>query len=155
SRWGETVRNPNWLWRDCDSDSSHHRGGVMIIVNGVSKTYRRGDSHVTALDDVTLEVGRGEIFGVIGPSGAGKSTLIRLVNLLERPDTGTVTVDGRELTALPAKDLRLARQGIGMVFQHFNLLAGRTVQDNVELGLEITGVSATERRKRSADILDL
>ena len=127
----------------------------MISVSHVSKTFRSGDAVTTALDDVSLEVAPGEIFGVIGQSGAGKSTLIRAVNLLERPDSGTVTVDGEELTALPAGGLRLARRKIGMVFQHFNLLAGRTVQGNVELGLEIVGLDATSRRRRASEILDL
>lgn len=127
----------------------------MITVSNVSKTFGSGDSAVTALSDVSLNVAEGEIFGVIGQSGAGKSTLIRLVNLLERPDSGSVTVAGVELTALGATDLRLARQKMGMVFQHFNLLAGRTVRGNVELGLEITGMTPAERRQRSLEILDL
>jgi len=107
------------------------------------------------LNDVSLEVAPGEIYGVIGQSGAGKSTLIRAINLLERPDSGTVTVDGDDLTALNPAGLRAARRKIGMVFQHFNLLAGRTVLGNVELGLEIIGVDGAERRRRSLEILDL
>ncbi len=127
----------------------------MISVKHVSKTFGSGASQTTALDDVSLEVAPGEIFGVIGQSGAGKSTLIRAINLLERPSAGTVTVDGDELTLLAPDQLRLARRKIGMVFQHFNLLAGRTAQGNVELGLEIIGVSGAERRTRSLEILDL
>ncbi|WP_167041873.1 ATP-binding cassette domain-containing protein [Salinibacterium sp. ZJ454] len=127
----------------------------MISVSHVSKTYGSGDSAVAALSDVSLEVAEGEVFGVIGQSGAGKSTLVRLINLLERPDSGTVTVDGQELTTLTSGELRSARRNIGMVFQHFNLLSGRTVLANVELGLEITGVPAVERRRRSLEILDL
>jgi D-methionine transport system ATP-binding protein len=127
----------------------------VISVSHVSKTFQSGGSRTTALRDVSLTVAEGEIFGVIGQSGAGKSTLIRAINLLERPDAGTVTVDGDELTALAAEPLRLARRKIGMVFQHFNLLAGRTVQGNVELGLEIMGVDRVERRRTSLDILDL
>ena len=127
----------------------------MISVKHVSKTFGSGTAATTALDDVSLEVASGEIFGVIGQSGAGKSTLIRAINLLERPTTGTVTVDGDELTLLSPDQLRLARRKIGMVFQHFNLLAGRTAQGNVELGLEIIGVTGAERRRRSLEILDL
>jgi len=127
----------------------------MISVKHVSKTFGSGASKTTALDDVSLEVARGEIFGVIGQSGAGKSTLIRAINLLERPTGGTVTVDGDELMLLSPDQLRLARRKIGMVFQHFNLLAGRTAQGNVELGLEIVGVTGAERRRRSLEILDL
>ncbi|MDJ0376758.1 ATP-binding cassette domain-containing protein [Cryobacterium sp. PH31-L1] len=127
----------------------------MISVKHVSKTFGSGASATTALHDVSLEVARGEIFGVIGQSGAGKSTLIRAINLLERPSAGTVTVDGDELTQLSPDRLRLARRKIGMVFQHFNLLAGRTAQGNVELGLEIIGVGGADRRRRSLEILDL
>jgi len=123
----------------------------MISIDSVSKSF----GATLALDSVSLEVERGEIFGVIGQSGAGKSTLIRTVNLLERPDSGTITVDGTNLTNLGANDLRLARQGIGMVFQHFNLLSSRTVQQNVELALEVTGVDVRSRRSRAAKILDL
>jgi D-methionine transport system ATP-binding protein len=127
----------------------------MISINHVSKTFGAGAGRTLALDDVSLEVGRGEIFGVVGQSGAGKSTLIRAVNLLERPDSGTITVDGRELTALGPRDLRVARQGIGMVFQHFNLLSSRTVRGNVELALEVVGVDGRERRTRAGEILEL
>jgi len=123
----------------------------MISISHVSKAF----GSTRALDDVTLEVAKGEIFGVVGQSGAGKSTLIRTVNLLERPDSGTITVDGRDLTSLSAHDLRIARQKIGMIFQHFNLLASRTVQANVELALEIVGTDARERKARAAEILDL
>jgi len=123
----------------------------MISISHVSKSF----GATRALDDVSLEVARGEIFGVIGQSGAGKSTLIRTVNLLERPDSGTITVDDTELTRLGAHDLRIARQRIGMIFQHFNLLASRTVQANVEFALEVIGVEARERKTRAADILDL
>jgi D-methionine transport system ATP-binding protein len=127
----------------------------VISVQHVSKTFRSGSSVTAALQDVSLDVAEGEIFGVIGQSGAGKSTLIRAVNLLERPDSGTVTVDGDELTALSPAALRAARRKIGMVFQHFNLLAGRSVSGNVELGLEIIGVDGNERRRRALEILDL
>lgn len=127
----------------------------MISVQQVSKTYHRAGTTVTAVDQVSLEVAQGEIFGVIGQSGAGKSTLLRLINLLERPDVGSVFVDSQDLTALNDRELKLARRGIGMVFQHFNLLAGRTVAGNVELGLEIRNEPAAERRKRTTEILNL
>lgn len=127
----------------------------MISLQHVSKAFGSGANRTLALDDVSLEVARGEIFGVVGQSGAGKSTLIRAANLLERPDSGTISIDGRELTRLGDNELRLARQGIGMVFQHFNLLTGRTVQGNVELALEFIGVESKQRRTRAAEILDL
>jgi D-methionine transport system ATP-binding protein len=127
----------------------------MISISSVSKSFGSGAHRTVALDSVSLEVPEGDIFGVVGQSGAGKSTLIRTVNLLERPDSGTIRVNGRELTALADNDLRVARQGIGMVFQHFNLLSSRTVQGNVELALEVVGVETRERKRRAAEILDL
>ncbi|MBC7592119.1 MAG: ATP-binding cassette domain-containing protein [Salinibacterium sp.] len=127
----------------------------MIQLQHVCKTFGRSENSVRALDDVSLEVARGEIFGVVGQSGAGKSTLIRAVNMLERPDSGTITVADRALTDLSAAELRAARRGIGMIFQHFNLLSSRTVRGNVELGLEIAGVESKERSRRSSKILDL
>ncbi|XVQ82436.1 methionine ABC transporter ATP-binding protein [Microbispora siamensis] len=123
----------------------------MITVSGLRKAY--GD--VVALDGVDLHVGKGEVFGVLGRSGAGKSTLLRCVNLLERPDEGVVTVDGRELTALGAADLRRARQRIGMIHQHFALLSSRTVAGNVAFPLEVMGVGRAARARRVAEMLDL
>ncbi|MGX2998240.1 methionine ABC transporter ATP-binding protein [Streptomyces sp. JNUCC 64] len=133
----------------------------MITTQGLTKVYRSRGREVTALDGVDLHVREGEVYGVIGQSGAGKSSLIRCVNLLERPTAGTVTVDGRDLTALAGRGpragraLREARSRIGMVFQHFNLLSTRTVQDNVELPLEILGVSGRERSRKALELLDL
>ncbi|WP_084074959.1 methionine ABC transporter ATP-binding protein [Demequina sp. NBRC 110052] len=127
----------------------------MITLEQVSKTFAARSGPVRALDQVSLEVQQGEIYGVIGRSGAGKSTLIRTVNMLERPDSGTVTVDGVDLTGLGAAELRRARQGIGMIFQQFNLLESRTVRGNVELALEIAGVDRAARRARSGEILEL
>ena len=133
----------------------------MITTTDLTKVYRSRGREVTALDGVSLHVEPGEMYGVIGRSGAGKSTLIRCVNLLERPDSGTVTVDGRDLTALPGprhragRPLRQARTGIGMIFQHFNLLSSRTVRGNVELPLEILGLTRRERARKALELLDL
>ncbi|MHB9849851.1 methionine ABC transporter ATP-binding protein [Streptomyces krungchingensis] len=133
----------------------------MITTTGLTKVYRSRGREVIALDGVDLHVREGEVYGVIGQSGAGKSSLIRCVNLLERPTSGTVTVAGQDLTALAGrgpragKELRQARSGIGMVFQHFNLLSSRTVQDNIELPLEILGVSGRERSRKALELLDL
>lgn len=127
----------------------------MITISSLTKSFGSGGSAVRALDDVSIEVVEGTIFGVIGQSGAGKSTLIRMVNQLERPDSGTVTVAGRAITELTGRELRLARQQIGMIFQHFNLLNHRTVQGNVELGLEIIGTAPADRHRRTTEILDL
>lgn len=133
----------------------------VITTSGLTKTYRTRGREVTAVDDVDLTVREGEVYGVIGQSGAGKSSLIRCVNLLERPTSGTVTVDGTDLTALAGRgnragrELRRARSRIGMVFQHFNLLSTRTVQDNVELPLEILGHSGAARSRKALELLDL
>ncbi|MEO3975249.1 ATP-binding cassette domain-containing protein [Streptomyces sp. CAU 1734] len=133
----------------------------MITTTGLTKVYRSRGREITALDGVDLHVREGEVYGVIGQSGAGKSSLIRCVNLLERPTAGTVTVDGVELTALAGRgpragrELRAARSRIGMVFQHFNLLSTRTVQDNVELPLEILGHSGRDRSRKALELLDL
>lgn len=133
----------------------------MITTSGLTKVYRARGREVTALDGVDLHVREGEVYGVIGQSGAGKSSLIRCVNLLERPTAGTVTVAGQDLTALAGRgsragrELRQARSRIGMVFQHFNLLSSRTVQDNVELPLEILGTSGQERSRKALELLDL
>ncbi|MEU0991821.1 ATP-binding cassette domain-containing protein [Streptomyces sp. NPDC005953] len=133
----------------------------VITTTGLTKVYRSRGREVTALDGVDLHVEEGEVYGVIGQSGAGKSSLIRCVNLLERPTAGTVTVNGRDLTALAGrgpragKELRTARSRIGMVFQHFNLVSSRSVRDNVELPLEILGLSRRERASKALELLDL
>lgn len=133
----------------------------VITTKDLTKVYRSRGREITALDGVDLHVREGEVYGVIGQSGAGKSSLIRCINLLERPTSGTVTVAGQDLTALAGqgsragRELRRARSHIGMVFQHFNLLSSRTVQDNVELPLEILGVSGKERSRKALDLLDL
>ena len=128
-------------------------GAPLVHLDQLRKRFT--PSGPPALDGVSLSVDPGRIFGVIGPSGAGKSTLIRCVNLLERPDSGRVTVAGAELTALPAPALLAARRGIGMVFQHFNLLSSRTVAANIALPLEIAGTGRAERDRIVAELLPL
>lgn len=133
----------------------------MITTTGLTKVYRSRGREVTALDGVDLHVREGEVYGVIGQSGSRQVLLIRCVNLLERPTAYTVTVAGQDLTALAGRgpragrELRQARSRIGMVFQHFNLLSSRTVQDNVELPLEILGVSGRRRSSKALELLDL
>ncbi len=124
-----------------------------ITLDRLTKRFARGNT--LALDDVSLSVREGEVFGIVGRSGAGKSTLIRSVNLLERPDSGGVTVLEQDLLALDDAELREARRGIGMVFQHFNLHTRRTVAENVAFPLEVAGLPAAERRARVAEILPL
>jgi D-methionine transport system ATP-binding protein len=127
----------------------------VIRTTALTKIYRTAGREVTALDSVDLSVREGEIFGVLGRSGAGKSTLIRTVNLLERPTSGTVHVDGQDITSMSAAELRTARRGIGMIFQHFNLLSSRTVAGNVSVPLEIAGLGKKERATKVAELLDL
>ena len=127
----------------------------MIELKNISKDFGSGEKAVHAVRDVSLSIGSGEIFGIIGFSGAGKSTLVRCINLLERPSSGSVFVAGQDLTALSAKDLRAARKKIGMIFQHFNLLASRTVYDNIAFPLEIQGLPQDEIQKRVQPLLEL
>src|SRR5690606_20215039 len=129
----------------------------MIRLDAVSKHYhaRKGSAAVTALSESSLDIARGEIFGVIGSSSGGKSTLIRLINLLERPSSGRVVVGGIDLTGLDNSKLRAARRQIGMIFQHFNLLSSRTVFDNVALPLELAGLSRKDIRSKVTPLLEL
>ncbi|MFL1731991.1 methionine ABC transporter ATP-binding protein MetN [Moraxella oculi] len=131
----------------------------MIQLHQVSKvfhTQKDGEMvALTAIKPTDLTVNQGEIFGIIGSSGAGKSTLIRCVNLLETPTTGTVTVDGVELTALSQQKLIIARRSIGMIFQHFNLLHSRTVFDNIALPLELSGKSKTIIKQKVSELTKL
>ena len=130
-------------------------GMAVIDAVGLHKVYRLKKRRVTALNGVDLHVRSGEIFGVVGRSGAGKSTLLRAVNLLERPDSGTVEVAGEDLTTLRGAGLRAARRNIGMVHQHFALLSSRTVAGNVGFPLEIAGVDRATRRTRVRELLEL
>ncbi len=127
----------------------------MIELAQVSKTFGTGQRQVHAVRDVSLSIEKGEIFGIIGFSGAGKSTLVRCINLLERPTAGTVTVDGKEMTALAPKELRQARKKIGMIFQHFNLMPSRTVFSNVAYPLRGSGLSKQEIADKVHKLLEL
>lgn len=127
----------------------------MIEVDQVSKVFGRGPTAVAALQDVSLQVASGAIHGIIGQSGAGKSTLIRCINRLETVTSGSIRVDGEEITRMQGAPLRRARQQMGMIFQGFNLLGGRTVAGNVALSLEIAGVPREARRARVRDLLHL
>ena len=128
---------------------------LLIELTGVSKVYQSKDSVVHALRDIDLEVKKGEIFGIIGQSGAGKSTLLRCVNLLARPDSGSVTVGGVEMTGLSARNCRPARKKIGMIFQHFNLLSTATARDNIAFPLRPGGLSDRRIRRRADELLEL
>lgn len=127
----------------------------MIAINNLTKIYTTTTTEVLALDDVSLTVGQGEIFGIIGLSGAGKSTLIRCINMLEKPTKGSIIVDGQDITNLDKENLRFARQKIGMIFQHFNLLSSRTVFDNIMFPLEIAKVPPKEAKAKVNQLLEL
>ncbi|GMA61781.1 ATP-binding cassette domain-containing protein [Alicyclobacillus fastidiosus] len=127
----------------------------MIKLSGVCKTYRQKGNLVTAVNDVSLHVERQEVFGIVGYSGAGKSTLLRCINLLERPSTGTVVVNGTDLTKLSKRELNLTRRNIGMIFQHFHLLSSATVAENVAFPLRLAKTPADETKRRVAEMLNL
>lgn len=127
----------------------------MIQLKQVNKVFNVGKKEIVALKNIDLSIAQGTIFGVIGSSGAGKSTLIRCVNMLEAPTTGSVIVDGTDLTKLDNHQLTNARQNIGMIFQHFNLLASRTVFDNIALPLEFSGKDKTYIEAKVSQLLDL
>ena len=127
----------------------------MIELSHISKEFVSGKRTVHAVQDVSLTIDKGEIFGMIGFSGAGKSTLVRCINLLERPTSGKVFLHGQDMTALSPAEIRRCRQKIGMVFQHFNLLMQRTVLGNVCFPLEIVGMSKKDAKKRAMEVLRL
>ncbi|ALH95806.1 methionine ABC transporter ATP-binding protein [Acinetobacter equi] len=126
----------------------------MIEFKNISKHYQLNGQTIRALDNINLEIPDGSIFGIIGYSGAGKSTLIRLINLLERPNQGQVIINQTDFTSLSASQLRKERANIGMIFQHFNLLATKTVAANIEMPLKLLGFSKAEREKRLEELLE-
>ena len=125
----------------------------MIEIQNLSKTFTTSDGTVEALKNITLTIPDGEIYGIIGMSGAGKSTLVRSINMLERPTSGRILIDGRDLGALTEAELREERRSITMIFQGFNLLMQRNCQKNVCFPLELAGVKKSEAMKRAADNL--
>ena len=127
----------------------------MIELQHIDKIYHTSSGDLHALKDINLTINEGEIFGIIGLSGAGKSTLVRCINMLEKPTSGKVIVDGQEMTALGEEQLRKARQNIGMIFQHFNLLSSRTVFGNIAFPLEIQGLDKAAIQKKVEPLLDL
>lgn len=127
----------------------------MIQINNLSKIFSGGEQEVVALKNVNVSVNQGEIFGIIGLSGAGKSTLIRCMNMLEKPTTGNILINGQDVTLMNNKELRLLRQKIGMIFQHFNLLSSRNVFDNIMFPLEIAGVPEKKARQKVGELLEL
>lgn len=127
----------------------------MISIENLTKVFKQGEKEITAVDSLNLNIGKGEIFGIIGYSGAGKSTLTRLMNRLEEPTSGKILIDGTDITKLRGRQLRIARQDIGMIFQHFNLLWSRTTEENIAFPLEIAKVPKKERQERVQELIDL
>ena len=128
--------------------------GAAITFEGLGKSFPKAGGQVTALADITLAVPEGSITGIIGRSGAGKSTLLRMVNGLERPTTGRVTVSGRDVGTATGSALRAIRRDVGMIFQHFNLLASRTVRGNIALPLEVAGTPRGQIRARVDQLIE-
>lgn len=135
-------------------DRKQCMNNTYITLNAICKRYIAKNGTVEALKNVSLSIPKNEIFGVIGLSGAGKSTLVRCINLLERPDAGEIIIDGENLLQLSKEELRLRRQKIGMIFQHFNLLEQQTVLSNVCFPLEIRGIRRRERQEKALELLE-
>ena len=127
----------------------------MIELKHITKRFPTAEGEFTALRDVSLTIGDGDIFGIVGMSGAGKSTLVRCLNLLERPSEGQVVIDGEDLCAMSQKELTLRRRSISMIFQHFNLLMQRTCLDNICFPMEIAGKKGPEVKKKAKELLDI
>lgn len=128
---------------------------ALIQIKNLEKEYISKNSTVTALKNINLNINKGDIYGIIGMSGAGKSTLVRCINYLEKPTRGSVIIDNRDLSVLNENELRRVRQNIGMIFQQFNLLMQRNVEDNICFPLEIGGIGKSERKKRAHELLEL
>ena len=127
----------------------------MIELKHISKTFTSKSGPITALEDISITIEDGEIFGIIGLSGAGKSTLVRCINLLERPDSGEVVIDGVNLMEVSKKELLAIRQNIGMIFQSFNLLEQRNVLKNVTFPLEVAGWDKEKAKERALELLEI
>lgn len=127
----------------------------MIVIQDVKKYFSSKENEVHAVNGVSLTIDRGQIYGIIGYSGAGKSTLVRLLNGLEKPTSGHIFIDGIDINTLKKKELSKQRQKIGMIFQHFNLLWSRTVQKNIELPLELAGMSKQQRQEKVKRLIEL
>ena len=127
----------------------------MIELKHITKRFPTPEGELTALNDVSLTIGDGDIFGIVGMSGAGKSTLVRCLNLLERPSEGQVVIDGEDLCAMSQKELTRRRRSISMIFQHFNLLMQRTCLDNICFPMEIAGKKGPEVKKKAKELLDI
>src|SRR5690625_158788 len=127
----------------------------MIKLQHIEKIYQTKKGNVIGVDDVSLHINNGEIYGIVGYSGAGKSTLLRCINLLERPTRGKILIDDVDITSLSMKELRKARQSIGMIFQGFHLVSSKTAAENIAFSLKVAGVPVSDRNKRVKELLEL
>ncbi len=127
----------------------------MIEIKNLTKIFSAADNNVEALKNINLKINDGDIYGIIGMSGAGKSTLVRCINMLERPTSGAVLIDGVDIGKLPAEKLREVRRSVSMIFQSFNLLAQRSCLNNICFPLEIAGVKKSEAQKRALELLEV
>ena len=127
----------------------------MIELKHITKVFPTADGELTALNDVNITIHDGDVYGIVGMSGAGKSTLVRCINLLERPTSGQVVIDGKDLCVMPAKELIQQRRSISMIFQQFNLLMQRSVLDNICFPMEIAGVKAADAQKKAKELLEI
>jgi len=127
----------------------------MIVLSNVSKVFTSSGGNITALDNINLNVEKGQIYGIVGYSGAGKSTLIRLLNGLETPSSGSILVAGQDIAGAKGEKLRQARLKVSMVFQHFNLLWSRTVGDNIAFPMQIAGVNKRQIKQRVTELVKL
>lgn len=127
----------------------------MIKLDNINVTFKQGKKEIVAVDNVSLTINQGEIYGIVGYSGAGKSTLVRVINLLQEPTKGSVKIKETSLTELSPKQLREERKKIGMIFQHFNLMNQRTIYDNVAFSLKYSGLSKEEKHQRVIELLKL
>ncbi len=127
----------------------------MIELKHITKVFPTADGELTALHDVNITIHDGDVYGIVGMSGAGKSTLVRCINLLERPTSGQVVIDGKDLCVMPAKELIQQRRSISMIFQQFNLLMQRTCLKNICFPMEIAGVKAADAQKKAKELLEI
>ena len=127
----------------------------MIELKNISVTFQQKKQEIQAVQDVSLTIDKGDIYGIVGYSGAGKSTLVRVINLLQRPTAGTVIINKENILTFSKKELRQQRKKIGMIFQHFNLMKERTIFSNIDFSLKYSGLSKSERRQKIRNILEL
>ncbi len=145
----------NEIWRDRTINDIQTSEKPIIEIKNLGKTFFSKSGEVKALDGINLQVQQGNIYGIIGMSGAGKSTLVRCINLLEKPTTGSVFIEGQDISKISEKELRLTRYSVGMIFQQFNLLMQRTAEKNILFPLEIAGVEKEVAKKRVKELLEL